>query len=159
MNKKDKQVLAFFNKSQEEYKKTNPVLNIADGAIYGAGLGFVAPGLVSMAAPEQFENAIKNKKIFGNDVAQQAIDQDYDALLRQKEAELAKQANLGKKVSKIDYDNASKSALEEAKGFVKKPMNTNLIIQSGLGRWGAAIGAGVVGVNMARKKLSNKENN
>lgn len=157
MNFNDKRVLALFEKSKKQYKETNPFLNIVDGAIYGAGLGFVTPGLVSSVAPQSFENAIKKRNIFGKDIANQMIESDRKTLSDNKNAELSKRSSLGEKISKVDYQKAAKEAAEEAQGFVKKPMNTNLFIQSGAGRWGAGIGASVVGINMARKRLSNKQ--
>lgn len=157
MNFSDKQILASFEKSKKQYKQTNPIVNVVDGAIYGAGIGFVAPGLASNVAPESFENAIKKRNIFGKDIANQMIESDRQTILNNKNAQLAKRASLGEKLSEIDYQKATQEATQEAKGFVKKPMNTNLFIQSGAGRWGAAIGASVVGINMARKKLSQKQ--
>lgn len=157
MNQKDKLTLALFENTDEKVKKTNPAINILDGAIYGAGVGFVAPGLVSVVAPRSAERLVKEGKVFGGDIAQQMIDSDRDMLYAQKQSELNRRVALGEKLTNVDYDNAFKQAAEEAKGFVKKPLNTNLFIQSGVGRWGAGIGASVVGVNMLRKRLNRDE--
>jgi hypothetical protein len=132
---------------------------IFDGAASGASLGFVAPALVSSAiGSKPVDGAIKAGKVpLTGGLGQQLIDSDFEKIYSEDFRELQKQK--GANYISDDIKRLETNARKKAKLGRSKMFNENLAVQTGVGRYGAAIGAGIgVGSALLNRRKNQQKN-
>ena len=150
MNETEK--LASIYLEDRKRRSKNPVVDGISGTITGGSIGFLIPALSTSAAPKKIDKFIKNKKPFGKDLSNQLINDDANDLFYEK----AKNENFN--LSNEKRILLEKEALAESKaGLRKNPLNQNLAAQTGIGKVGALIGAGIGLTNSLKNRQNKKE--